>query len=232
MPRGPWIMKQNWHDLLFAHWALPPDKVRAVVPRELELDLLDGSAYVAVTPFWMNGVRGRMMPPVPFLRTFCELNVRTYVRYKNIPGVFFFSLDAGSFPAVMGARKTYKLPYFHAAMLIRSDGKEFQYSSSRLQEPRPADFHARYRPVSAPRVREKSSIEHFLTERYCLYTVDQGTVLRAYIHHAPWQLQDAEAEFGINTVAQAGGVELPGSKPALLHYSKFLEVLVWWPEKA
>lgn len=98
--------------------------------------------------------------------------------------------------------------------------------------PRPADFQARYQPISRPRVREKNSIEHFLTERYCLYTVHQGTVFIAYIHHAPWALQDAEAEFEINTVAQADGVELPGSKPLLLHYSKFLEVLVWWPEKA
>ena len=224
-------MKQNWHDLLFAHWALRPEEIRPLVPPELELDLLDGTAYVAVTPFWMSGVRGRMMPPVPFLRKFCELNVRTYVRYNGVPGVYFFSLDAASFPAVMGARKIYKLPYFHAAMLIRSDGKEFHYSSSRLQEPRPADFHALYQPISTPRVRDKGSIEHFLTERYCLYTVDRGTVLRAYIHHAPWELQDAEAHFDINTVAKADGIELAG-RPQLLHYSKFLEVLVWWPEKA
>jgi hypothetical protein len=79
-------------------------------------------------------------------------------------------------------------------------------------------------------VREKSSIESFLTERYCLYTVDKGRVLRAYIHHAPWQLQDAEAEFDINTVATAAGFELPPTKP-LLHFSRNLEVLVWWPEK-
>ena len=144
------------------------------------------------------------------------------------PGVFFFSLDAASLPAVLGARAADKLPYLHAAMVIRSDGREFHYSSSRLQSPRPADFHARYQPVSPPRQREKNSIEFFLTERYCLYAVDKGMVLRAYIHHAPWPLQDAEAEFDINTVAQADGIELPGGnlKPQLLHYSKFLEVLV------
>ncbi len=230
MPSGPWIMKQRWHDLLFAHWPIAPDKLRSLVPSELELDLYDGSAWVAVAPFWMSGIRGRLAPPLPFLNTFCELNVRTYVRYKSIPGVYFFSLDAGSALAVLGARASYKLPYFHAAMLVRSSGEEFHYSSSRLQMPRPADFQARYRPVSAPRVREKSSIEHYLTERYCLYTVHRGSVLRAYIHHAPWQLQDAEAEFEINTVAQADGIELPASKP-LLHYSRMIEVLVWWPEK-
>ncbi|HEY1528742.1 MAG TPA: DUF2071 domain-containing protein [Candidatus Angelobacter sp.] len=230
MPTAPWIMKQKWHDLLFAHWPLAPDKIRPLVPKELELDLRDGAAWVAVAPFWMSGVRGRWAPPLPFLTKFCELNVRTYVRCQGVPGVYFFSLDAASLPAVLGARATYKLPYFHAAMLIRSSGESFEYTSSRLQEPRPANFHARYRPISAPRVRNKNSIESFLTERYCLYTVDKGHVLRAYIHHAPWQLQDAEAEFDLNTMAQAAGIDLPDTKP-LLHFSRNLEVLVWWPEK-
>jgi uncharacterized protein YqjF (DUF2071 family) len=230
MPSSRWTMKQNWHDLLFAHWPLAPEKVRSLVPQELELDLRDGTAYVAVAPFWMSGIRGRLAPPLPFLYKFCELNVRTYVRYKGVPGVYFFSLDAGSLPAVWGARAAYKLPYFHAAMLIRSSGESFEYTSSRLQMPRPANFHARYWPVSTARVRDKGSIEYFLTERYCLYTVDHSHVLRAYIHHAPWQLQDAEAEFEVNTMAQAAGIELPDAKP-LLHFSKNIEVLVWRPEK-
>jgi len=230
LPSRPWIMKQRWHDLLFAHWAIAPEKLRGLVPRELELDLYEGSSYVAVAPFWMSGIRGRLAPPLPFLYKFCELNVRTYVRYKGVPGVYFFSLDAGSLLAVLGARATYRLPYFHAAMLIRSAGEEFEYTSSRLQMPRPADFHARYRPVSPPRVREQGTVENFLTERYCLYTVHGRNVLRAVIHHAPWQLQDAEGEFELNTVAQAAGIELPASRP-LLHFSREIEVLVWRPEK-
>jgi uncharacterized protein len=115
-------------------------------------------------------------------------------------------------------------------MLVRSSGESFEYTSSRLQEPRPADFHGRYQPSSPPRIRDKSSFEAFLTERYCLYTVDKGQVLRAYIHHLPWQLQDAEAEFDRNTMAQASGITLPDTKP-LLHFSRNLEVLIWWPEK-
>ena len=231
MPKHAWAMKQTWHDLLFAHWPLPPERLRPLVPRELELDLRDGSTWVAVTPFWMSGVRGRFSPPLPFLYKFCELNVRTYVRYNGVPGVYFFSLDAASFPAVLGARITYRLPYFHAAMLIRSTGESFEYTSTRLQMPRPADFHARYAPTSPPRVREKDSLEYFLTERYCLYTVHQSKVRRAYIHHGPWALQDAEAEFSLNTIADAARIELPAVKP-VLHYSRRLEVLVWWPENA
>jgi uncharacterized protein YqjF (DUF2071 family) len=230
MPSAPWAIKQRWHDMLFAHWPLAPEKLRPLVPPELELGLREGTAYVAVAPSWMSGIRGRLAPPLPFFYKFCELNVRTYVRYKGVPGVYFFSLDAASLPAVVGARTVYKLPYRHAAMLIRSSGESFEYSSSRLEPPRPANFQARYRPVSAPRVREKGSLEYFLTERYCLYTVNHGQVRRAHIHHMPWQLQDAEAEFDVNTMALAAGIELPETKP-LLHFSRNIDVLAWWPEK-
>jgi uncharacterized protein len=236
MPTAPWIMVQKWHDLLFAHWAVPVNKLRALVPRELELDLRDGKAYVAVAPFWMSGIRGRGMPPLPGVHTFPELNVRTYVTYQGIPGVYFFSLDAASRVAVRGARWFYGLPYFFANMSVQNmfmqtKSERFEYVSSRVDHPQPAELRASYRPVTEPRVREPESLEAFLTERYCLYTVNDGKVFRACIHHLPWQLQDAEAEFQVNTMARAAGMELPDEKP-LLHFSKLLEVLVWWPQRA
>ncbi len=231
LPRRPWIMLQTWHDLLFAHWSMPPEKIRPLVPQELELDLHDGQAYVAVAPFWMSGIRARWAPPVPGLHRFAELNLRTYVRYKGIPGVYFFSLDAASRMAVRGARWGYGLPYFFAQMGIKSAGEKLHYSSRRMEGPRPACFEGRYWPVAAPRRREPGSLEHFLTERYCLYTVDGSKVSRAYIHHLPWNLQDADAEIDVNTMAQAAGIALPESKP-LLHFSRIIEVLVWWPEGA
>ena len=230
MPSGPWIMKQNWHDLLFAHWPVDRQRLRELVPAPLELDLHGDTAYVAITPFRISGLRPRFSPPLSALSRFPELNVRTYVRYQGIPGVFFFSLDAGNISAVWGARIGYKLPYFHAAMSIQSHGESYIYRSTR-QSPRPAEFRARYWPTSQPRQRDKDSLEHFLTERYCLYTVSQGTPYQAYIHHLPWPLQDAKAEIDVNTMAAAAGIDLPPAKP-LLHFSRFLEVLVWWPERA
>jgi uncharacterized protein YqjF (DUF2071 family) len=231
LPGGPWIMKQTWHDLLFCHWTLPPDVIRPLVPSPLELDLLDGQAYVAVVPFWMSGIRARWTPPLPGLNRFPELNVRTYVRYKGVSGVYFWSLDAANQIAVWSARAAYGLPYFHADMVIRSLGENFEYSSRRLEDPQPAEFRGRYRPVAPPRRREAGSVEHFLTERYCLYAVRDGQVARAYIHHLPWPLQDANADIELNTMAQAAGITLPDSKP-LLHFARELEVLIWWPQRA
>jgi uncharacterized protein len=235
MPTAPWIMVQKWHDLLFAHWTVPVEKLRSLVPRELELDLRDGKAYVAVAPFWMSGIRGRGMPRLPGVHTFPELNVRTYVTYQGIPGVYFFSLDAASRIAVEGARRFYGLPYYFSKMSVQNlsvpnQTECFEYASSRIDHPQPAELRARYWPVTEPRVRESKSLESFLTDRYCLYTVDRTKVFRAYIHHPPWPLQDADAEFQVNTVTRAAGLELPDEKP-LLHFSKLLKVLVWWPQQ-
>jgi uncharacterized protein len=228
MPTGPWIMAQRWHDLLFAHWPLLPEQIRPLVPPQLELDLFQGKAYVAVTPFHMSGIRARFLPPLPGLSRFLELNVRTYVRYLNVPGVYFFSLDAGSLLAVWGARLGYGLPYRHAKMSVVIESSEITYFSRRLQSPQPAEFRARYWPIAEPRQRENGSMEYFLTERYCLYVVRAGKVYRAHIHHVPWSLQEAEAEIEVNTVAQAAGIELPAAKP-LLHFSRLMEVMIWPP---
>ena len=233
LPGGRWVMKQTWHDLLFCHWAMSPEVIRPLVPELLELDLFRGQAYVAVVPFWMSGIRARWAPPIPRLNRFPELNVRTYVRYKDVPGVYFWSLDAANQVAVWAARAGYGLPYFHAEMSIKSLGENFEYSSRRLRvkDAQPAEFQGRYRPVAPRRRREPGSVEHFLTERYCLYTVRDGQVARAYIHHLPWPLQDAVAEIESNTMAQAAGIILPNSRP-LLHFARELEVLIWRPQRA
>jgi hypothetical protein len=228
-------MKQNWHDLLFAHWEIPVEQLKPLIPVELDLDLFQGRAYVAVAPFHMTGIHARMFPALPGLSRFPELNVRTYVRCQHMPGVFFFSLDAANLPAVWSARVSYGLPYFYAEMSAKITGEDVEYRSRRRssfskRNSLPAEFRGSYRPITEPKRREKDSLEGFLTERYCLYAIRRGKLVRAHIHHLPWPLQDAEAEIEINTMVKAAGIELPRTKP-LLHFSRFLEVLVWTPER-
>ena len=232
LPKLPWVMIQRWHDLLFAHWALPPEKIRPLLPRELELDTFDGKAWIGVIPFWMSGVRFRGIPAIPTASRFPELNVRTYVRAPQEPdksGVYFFSLDAASWLAVLGARAGAGLPYFWAEMKADSVGDEIRYRSVRRQSPRGADLLARYRPIR-PVSAVKTDLEKFVTERYCLYVVRSAVVHRIQIHHLPWPLQPAEAEFEKNTMAAVHGIELPPEKP-ILQFSKFLEVYIFAPER-
>ena len=111
LPEAPWVMTQTWHDLLFAHWPIDPARLRAMVPREFELDLFDRHAWLGVIPFQMTNVAPRGVPSLPWVSAFPELNVRTYVRVGDRPGIYFFSLDAGSSLAVKTARALFNLPY-------------------------------------------------------------------------------------------------------------------------
>ena len=66
-PDRPWVMRQRWRNLLFAHWRLDPAAIRGLVPSQLELDLLDGAAWVGVIPFWMTDIAPRDLPGAPGL---------------------------------------------------------------------------------------------------------------------------------------------------------------------
>jgi uncharacterized protein len=224
LPSGPWTMKQIWHNLLFAHWPVPHDQLRPLVPKELPLDVFDGACWVGVVPFHMSGARLRGMPPIPWLSQFPELNLRTYVMLENKPGVFFFSLDAASLLAVVGARALYHLPYVHARMRVGIEQEVVHYSSQRAHSS--AQLVAEYSPTGTVHHTSPGSLEYFFTERYCLYTVYRSAVYCCEIHHAPWPLQDATAEFHVNTMAASHGIALPGTKP-LLHFARRQEVLIW-----
>jgi uncharacterized protein len=221
-------MEQTWNDLLFAHWPVDPEVMRSQVPSGLALDTFYGQCWIAVTPFHMSGIRARWLPRLPGLSAFPELNVRTYVNYGGKPGVYFFSLDAGSRIAAWTARATYHLPYFHAHMSSVNQQGWIHYHSVRDST---AEFKAKFRPMAPVQLRNPGTIEHWLTERYCLYTVHRETVYRAEIHHEPWPLQDAEGEFSVNSMAASAGIQLPGIQP-LLHFAKRLEVLIWPLKKA
>jgi uncharacterized protein YqjF (DUF2071 family) len=151
------------------------------------------------------------------------MNVRTYVTLGGKPGVFFFSLDAASLPAVWAARALYSLPYFHARMSVVQRDGWVTYESVRDRD---AKFRARYQPASVARQKERGTLEHWLAERYCLYTVVRNSAFRAEIHHVPWPLQDAKSEIFENTMASAAGIKLP-EIPPLLHFARQLQVLIW-----
>ena len=236
LPNRPWVMAQRWHDLLFAHWPVSPDVMRPLVPEELELDLFDGRAWVGVVPFRMSGVRLRFLPAVPGVGAFPELNVRTYARLGERAGVHFFSLDATSRVAVETARAWFRLPYYRARMRLEHEGTDVLYRSHRVDARGPglrhAELTARYGPVGPPEPARPGTLEHFLTERYWLFTrARSGELVVGPIHHAPWPLQPAEASIESNTMAAAAGIVLPEVEPHLL-FARFVNVRVWAPAAA
>ncbi len=228
IPSGPPVMRQSWHDLLFAHWPVDPAKLQGVMPAGLPLDTFEGKAWVGVVPFRMSGIQLRGLPVVPFTSAFAELNVRTYVSVGGKPGVFFFCLDASNPLAVEVARRWYHLPDFRAKMSAKKEGNNIIYASERTdRRGQPARFQASYGPTSEIDLTRPGTIESWLTERYALYAVSKkGRVYRGEIHHQQWPLQPAQADIRMNTMSQAHGIELPDSPP-LLHFSRRLDVVAW-----
>ncbi len=234
VPDRPWVQAMRWHDLLFAHWPVPAEALRPLVPAPLALETFAGSAWLGVVPFRMTGVRLRGTPSIPGLSAFPEINVRTYARLGDRPGVWFLSLDAASAAAVRVARALYHLPYFRASMsCARREGRVLYRSRRTHRGAAGAEFRGSYAPAGPIFRAGKGSLEEWLTERYCLYARDRrGGIRRCEVHHAPWPLRRAEAALEANSMAASHGVALadPLAPPHLL-FAERLDVVAWAPER-
>jgi uncharacterized protein YqjF (DUF2071 family) len=230
-------MHQSWHDLLFLHWPVAIEHLRPLVPRALTIDTFEGEAFVALVPFAVSGLRPPLLPPLPGLSRFDEVNVRTYVHLgRRDPGVWFFSLDASSLLAVQAARALYKLPYHNARIRFRgrgsgSPGDFMEFASQRTGSgERPAACTVRYRPIGAAAPAEPGTLDHFLVERYVLYAERDGALYRARVHHLPYPLQLAEVADLRETLVGAAGLPAPQGAP-LAHYAARVDVEVFPPQQ-
>lgn len=222
LPRDAWIMFQSWQKLLFIHWPVDAAVLRPLVPARLEIDTNEGTAWIGVTPFLMRDLRPRGLPAMPMVSDFLELNVRTYVRYENKPGIWFFTLETDSRLAAVAAHTVYALPYHVAEMSAQVRNGWVDYRSAR-------DVGAvvtRYRGVGPAAPADAGTLAHFLTERYALYSERAGRLFRGEIHHSPWPLQHAEATVELLSLASGLGLPLPAGEP-LLHYSERQDTFVW-----
>lgn len=231
-PAEPAILRQHWRDLLFLHWSVDPEVLRPLVPRRLGLDLFGGRAWVALTPFRLTGVRPRLLPPIPPVSRFGEVNVRTYVHLDGRdPGVWFFSLDASSRLAAMAARLTYRLPYHTATIRYESSGGRYRFAARR-----DSGGHCEVVwdvPPSAPPAEAKpGTLDFFLLERYLLYAEHDGRLLQARVHHQPYPLLRARVASCSQDLVQRAGILLPRGQRPVVHFSPGVDVDVFAPHSA
>ena len=230
LPNESWKWRQSWCDLLFAHWPVSSAELKPFVPEVLKIQEFEGTSWVGIVPFRMEGVMRRPFPDLPWISAFPELNVRLYVDYQGKPGVWFLSLDATNPLAVWAAKKFFHLPYYRANIRLEKEGNVFTYYSTR-RETKNVKFSAVYEPTSKPYQAESGSLEHWLTERYCLYAQNsKGDLYRTEVHHVPWPLQKAEAEIISNNMLYPFNLQLP-DVPPLFHFSSRVDVVIWHPEK-
>ena len=226
-----WQLFMRWSKLAFLHWPIPVDTLAALIPAPLKPDIAEGSGWVGVVPFQMEDTQFRGLPKVPTAASFAEINVRTYVTYQGYAGVWFFSLDAASRLAVWGGRTGFNLPYHHAKFSIESNGPQVQYHSERTHRGvSPAEFKGMYQPVGPVIGSQAGSLEHWLTERYCLFSRSRrGKISKQDVHHRPWPLQLAQVDIQANSMAAAAGIQLPEAPP-LAHYAEVVDVVAWGAE--
>lgn len=222
-PMNP-AVRMTWSNLLFAHWPVDAAALRPLIPAELEIDTFDGVAWVALVPFQMTDTRFFGLPPMPGLSRFYECNVRTYVRCGPAAGVWFFSLDAEHLLPTIGGRQVWKLNYVHSRFNVsRVTGTTSYALERRRWGPWPAG-HTKLRWSVGPRLptAEPGSLEHFLTERYWLFTKKHGAIHAGRVAHEPWPLHEATLHELDDSLVKAGGVEVSG-KP-IVHASPKLVV--------
>jgi uncharacterized protein YqjF (DUF2071 family) len=233
-PDQPVLLHQNWHHLLFLHWEVPVAELQALLPLRLTADTFEGKAYVGLVPFTLSGVRPVLVPPLPWISAFHEINVRTYVHLDGRdPGVWFFSLDASSGIAVAAARAAYHLPYFGADIDFHVHPgamPSIDFDSRRTDErgAMPADCHVRYQPGEGPAApAAPGTLEHFLVERYILYAEDDRRDLhRARVHHQPYPVQRVDVSGLRETLIWAAGIKR-SEQPAYAHYASEVNVKVY-----
>src|SRR5262245_58428013 len=210
---------QRWRHLLFLHWEVPVDALKALVPAELDIDTFEGRAYIGLVPFTMRDVSPWWSPSVPGISNFHELNVRTYVHKDGeLPGVWFFSLDAASSIAVIVARTGWHLPYHRASMDLSVEDSIVHYQSSRIYPgPKPAEFEATYRIGEGLGHAAPGTFEHFLVERYLLFAPAREGLELGQVHHAPYPIHRAEVISLSESMVSVLGLEAPSAAPHVLY---------------
>jgi len=223
-------MVHGWDELTFIHWRYPPDAVQRLLPDGLTVETKDDSAWIGLVPFSLRVALARG-PSVPWLSRFCETNVRTYVRSTDGQrGIWFFSLDAARLGAVLVARSTYRLPYFWSRMRLEHKGSTIRYDCRRRWPgPRGARSHAVVEIGDTYAPHELSSLDHFLTARWLLYSAPRSGLHFARAFHEPWPLHRAQLLEIRDELVPAAGLPAPTGTP-LVHFSQSVDVNIGWPQ--
>ncbi|HLH32219.1 MAG TPA: DUF2071 domain-containing protein [Terriglobia bacterium] len=219
------VMLQRWHEISFFHWSCDPVFLQSRLPAGLRLDTFDGKAWISLTPFLLVGLRPPFLPQALGM-SFPEMNLRTYVIGSEGPAIWFFSLDAAMFTAVVGARATYGLPYFWANMQVDIGAVENRYFSHRGGR-----ASARICIAKEEKIQQQSDLDIFLTARLRLYSTYGGRLITAPVEHPPWELNRVRVLDFEENVRRTMGVEF-ASNDFLAHHSHGVDTKIGRPKIA
>lgn len=219
----------TWSELSLVHWSYDPAAIQALLPDSVTVDVLDGIAWVGLVPFNCT-IRPPGIPRLPWVSSFEEMNVRTYVRGPDgVPGVWFITLDAARLGAVLIARLTYRLNYFWSKMEFTRVGDIVAYRCRRRwPQPSPAEgtLAIEVGPPLAPE--EMTPVDDFLTGRWRFYGTFGTRLYRGQIEHEPWRLDRARLLHCDPGLVAACGLPAPEGE-AIVHHAQAVNVRMTAP---
>jgi uncharacterized protein len=92
--------------------------------------------------------------------------------------------------------------------------------------PLPASYALRATPVSPVQPARPGTLEHFLIERYILYTLWRNRLYQGRVHHSPYPIQAAKILSFDETLFTAAGLDRPDTPP-LAHFANGVNVEVF-----
>jgi len=222
LPIGRWRYYQEWNNALFLHWEIPFATLRKYVPEQFHIDSYNGKYYISLVAFTMQRIRPKNFPAIAFISDFHEINLRTYIDNGNKKGVFFLNIEAEKYLSAFIAKKLSGLPY------EKSDIKrtENTYNSNNKVKGFALDTEFEVKQE----ISNKSDLDKWLTERYCLYLDTKRELFRYDIHHTEWKLKNV----GIKKISlryQIGDISLKDKQPDFVHYSDGVKVVAWKKQK-
>ncbi|PJZ47440.1 YqjF family protein [Leptospira brenneri] len=216
IPNQKWFWYQEWNGVIFLHYQVEEKKLRELVPYSLELDSIDGSFWISVVAFSMNEIHTRNTFPIQYLSNFHEVNLRTYVKHKDKPGVYFLSIEAEKIIPTLIANLLSGLPYKHSKIKRSSNSYSLLGKRSKID----IEFNI------ANQQNNPSKIDLWLTERYCLYKGGNDDPIPLEIHHKPWELYNLDIR-SLNIQYNQFDRIVDFRNPALCHYSPGVKVIAW-----
>lgn len=222
LPNGKWQYYQEWNNALFLHWTIPYDILRKCVPDNFIIDTFDGHCYVSLVAFTMEKIRPRCLPSFAFISDFNEINLRTYIDNGNKKGVYFLNIEAGKTLSTFIAKALSGLPY-EKSNIKRTDKK---YSSKNIQKGFYLDTEFEIKKL----LNNKTDLDKWLTERYCLYLDKENEFYRYDIHHKEWKIKNVEIK-RLKLSYKIGTIDLFDRQPNLTHYSDGVKVIAWKRQK-
>lgn len=224
--RTNYILLQSWENLSFLHWRVDKEILIQHIPKHLTLDLYRNEAYIGIIPFMMKNVRPRWGVSVPFISNFPEFNIRTYVKFKNIKGVFFLTLDAQSIITRIYASNFFHLPYRYSRGFVKRKNSSFFWKSDRIL----GDYglEGSCKGIEEDQYAVKGSLDEFLLERYFLFTYDQKKIKKGFIHHKKWKFKKAKPKIIKNDFLKSFSLGIKNVfSPDYCHISDGVKVKAW-----